>query len=566
MSSDDDFDAVAYKEFEDQLYEERSLSGSDDDLDSDVEQVLYSQVHYASSLVVSDNSTPGKKTPGTREIEDSVLDAQRQKGHLNSSVIEISSDDDSDDDGNGDDYTDTVTREDLNPGSSFSYPEVVNIFCDENISAAIKRTSKESSDVQDKVKPGEIAENWDLDERDLQDFKVIKQRPRYYTPGKGLPHVKCYNCNEKGHLSQNCPQPKKISVCFLCGDVGHVKRFCPNELCFNCHEPGHMSKQCRKPRRRPFNRCNRCHVLGHIANDCPDRWRQYHLTTEVGPLVRPDRPVSSPSPVYCYNCGNQGHYGHECQEENATRTSELPLPFVVYYDGWGQMSSSRETNNHEKQTSKRRSKDKLRHQAMSQGFYDQPRQRQADCDMDWRLCQPPPEKIQKTDDSDVRRVSFHDDSYETSEFNSPYADRTPQKDDNRNKRKKNPGRYERIVEILDPSPSYDGLIEEAYVFKKKKAKKRGKQHWQGRDRSDNNFHDVNFNARNSSKQHSERRFSNPQRKEQYRSFEDGKFDSKRTSSYPKKGNNKFTSNRGFHFNNESRRKKWNPRNLKRYTF
>lgn len=27
MSSDDDFDAVAYKEFEDQLYEERSLSG-----------------------------------------------------------------------------------------------------------------------------------------------------------------------------------------------------------------------------------------------------------------------------------------------------------------------------------------------------------------------------------------------------------------------------------------------------------------------------------------------------------------------------------------------------------
>lgn len=34
------------------------------------------------------------------------------------------------------------------------------------------------------------------------------------------------------------------------------------------------------------------------------------LQTEVGPLIRPDRPVSSPSPVYCYNCGKQGHYGH----------------------------------------------------------------------------------------------------------------------------------------------------------------------------------------------------------------------------------------------------------------
>lgn len=42
----------------------------------------------------------------------------------------------------------------------------------------------------------------------VQDSKATKQRLRYYTPGKGLPHVKCYNCNEKGHLSQNCPQPK----------------------------------------------------------------------------------------------------------------------------------------------------------------------------------------------------------------------------------------------------------------------------------------------------------------------------------------------------------------------
>ena len=93
----------------------------------------------------------------------------------------------------------------------------------------------------------------------------------------------------------------------------------------------------------------------------------------------------------------------ECQEENATMRSELPLPFVVFTTTAGfKMSSSRERNKQEKQTSKRRSKEKQRHQAMSQGFYDQPRQ-QGDCDMDWRLFQPPPEKIPKTDDSDVRR-------------------------------------------------------------------------------------------------------------------------------------------------------------------
>jgi len=35
------------------------LFRTNDDLDSDVEEVLYSQVHYASALVVSKNSTPG---------------------------------------------------------------------------------------------------------------------------------------------------------------------------------------------------------------------------------------------------------------------------------------------------------------------------------------------------------------------------------------------------------------------------------------------------------------------------------------------------------------------------
>ena len=83
--------------------------------------------------------------------------------------------------------------------------------------------------------------------------------------------------------------------------------------------------------------------------------------------------------------------------------SELPSPLAARYDGWGQMSSSREKNKHKKQTPKHRSKNKQQYQAMSQGFYDQPRQQ--DYDMDWRLSQPPPKKIRKTDDSDVRGES-----------------------------------------------------------------------------------------------------------------------------------------------------------------
>ena len=37
------------------------LSRSEDDLDSDIEETLYGHVHYASSLLVSENSTPGMK-------------------------------------------------------------------------------------------------------------------------------------------------------------------------------------------------------------------------------------------------------------------------------------------------------------------------------------------------------------------------------------------------------------------------------------------------------------------------------------------------------------------------
>ncbi|KAL9978557.1 hypothetical protein ACROYT_G016089 [Oculina patagonica] len=568
MNSDDEFDAAAYKAFEDQLYEEQSLSGSDDDLDSEVEEALYSQVHYASSLVVSQNSTPGERTPKTRHLVDNSLDAQGQKCGLDSSVIEISSDDDNDDDNNMDvdcgDNTDNDGNAKLR--SSFNYPEVVKIFSDEDILRSIEKTNKESSLAQSKVEPGEIAENWDLDQRDLEDSKATKQRPRYYTPGKGLPHVRCYNCNEKGHLSQNCPEPKKITVCFLCGGVGHVKRYCPNELCFNCYEPGHMSKQCRKPRRRPFDRCNRCHVVGHLANDCPDRWRQYHLTTQVGPIVRPDKPVSPPPSVYCYNCGEKGHYGHECREENATRRSELPLPFVVNYDGC-QMSSSRQKKNFDKRTQepqmpKHRSKNERRNQPLSRGFHDQARQQ--DYDTDWRSFQPPPEKIRKTN-YDVRRVSFHDDSYYTSEFNTPYTDPTSKrKKKKKKKREETVTGNERIVEILDPSPSDEGLIEEPYQHRKKKGKKRGNQPWQ-EDTFDDHFDSINFNARNNSMHRNDRRFSNPHRDQDYRSFEERPFDS-RTSSYHRKGNKDFVSNRGFRFNKEPRRKKSNPQYLKRYTF
>lgn len=582
MSSDDEFDSDAYKAYEDQLYGEHSSSGSEDDADSEIEETIYSHVHYASSLLVSEKSTPDKRT--SKRIDGVVSESvtEKYKDQSDNSVIEISSDNeedsdddddnmdegsDDDDENEGGDLVDSNnTWENLNLKSSFNYPEIVNLFPDENVPTSEDKLNKNSTLEKKKEEQGEITENWDLIERDLEDPRVSKKRSRYYTPGKELPHMRCFNCNEKGHLSQFCPEPKKTSVCFLCGVSGHVKRFCPNELCFNCREPGHKSKDCRMPRRRPFDRCNRCHVLGHFAVDCPDRWRQYHLTIQVGPITRPERPLSPPKSVSCYNCGQQGHYGHECQEKNATRRRELPLPFVVCYDGCHASSSLMEKD-YDRNKHKRKSQEITYHQSLSEEFCDQPRLQ--NFDIGKRVFPPTPGKVRKLgggEDHDARKVSLYTDDYQSRNFdNSPYSDRKRKR--KRQKDNETNGRNERFVEIVELDLSEDGLAEEPYQVNRRKKKKQGKQHWRGEESLDDNFDNRPINARSNSHQKNDRRFQTPRHKRDFkhRSFHDGEFDSRNTSFEQTRDFN-FTSRRGFRFDNEKRGKKSNAQFLKRYTF
>ena len=37
---------------------------------------------------------------------------------------------------------------------------------------------------------------------------------------------KCWNCNERGHISRNCPK-QKSRKCYNCGKPGHLSRSCP---------------------------------------------------------------------------------------------------------------------------------------------------------------------------------------------------------------------------------------------------------------------------------------------------------------------------------------------------
>uniref|UniRef100_A0A8R1DEU6 RNA helicase n=1 Tax=Caenorhabditis japonica TaxID=281687 RepID=A0A8R1DEU6_CAEJA len=142
-----------------------------------------------------------------------------------------------------------------------------------------------------------------------------------YGGDRGERNNNCFNCNQPGHRSNECDQPRKpregaSGNCFNCQQPGHLSRDCPEERkpreyrggngggfgggndfgssentrfdgsgggfgsrsggfgggndeqapmkCFNCREEGHRSSDCPQPPRGCFN----CGDAGHRASEC----------------------------------------------------------------------------------------------------------------------------------------------------------------------------------------------------------------------------------------------------------------------------------------------------------
>ncbi|CAH1794377.1 unnamed protein product [Owenia fusiformis] len=196
---------------------------------------------------------------------------------------------------------------------------------------AIVLDCSELSDIED-MSLGDIHNamgecDWSIDPADIPQFHV-STRGRYF-----LKSIECRNCRKRGHLSKECPKPKKIAVCILCGLDGHLQRNCPNSLCLNCSLPGHIQRNCGAPQKSRYIECNRCHMYGHINRECPDHWRQFHLSTIPGEkLVMGSKKYRENEITCCYNCGMDTHFGHECDEPRINQYINPNLPFVQQYN------------------------------------------------------------------------------------------------------------------------------------------------------------------------------------------------------------------------------------------
>ncbi|XP_067297844.1 zinc finger CCHC domain-containing protein 7 [Pseudorasbora parva] len=193
------------------------------------------------------------------------------------------------------------------------------------------------SDKPEHANDGGNIQNWAISEKDkwaqIYNKGVGPRRVsnrvsnRYYTEKS----ITCHNCRKTGHLSKNCPTPKKMPCCSLCGLQGHLLRTCPNRHCSNCSLPGHNADDCLE-KAYWHKCCHRCGMNGHFIDACPEIWRQYHLTTTSGTLLKSSDPEACRKPAYCYNCAKKGHFGHECSQRRLYNGTYPSLPFISYYD------------------------------------------------------------------------------------------------------------------------------------------------------------------------------------------------------------------------------------------
>lgn len=128
---------------------------------------------------------------------------------------------------------------------------------------------------------------------------------RYY-PGIADDAEFCLTCASLGHREDACPD----KTCKFCQEA-HFFYECPSRRrCGKCQQLGHTKASCKEklalaPGEEGFIECAFCQGADHFEDNCPEIWRSYHPDTDSIRKV-------NKLPVFCYSCGQEGHYGGDC--------------------------------------------------------------------------------------------------------------------------------------------------------------------------------------------------------------------------------------------------------------
>jgi len=95
----------------------------------------------------------------------------------------------------------------------------------------------------------------------------------------------CFRCRQPGHKISECPQLEAnldngIGVCYNCGAADHKIYQCKKQsktmdyvTCFICNEKGHITRNCPQNSRGVYPKggcCKKCSSINHLIKDCPD--------------------------------------------------------------------------------------------------------------------------------------------------------------------------------------------------------------------------------------------------------------------------------------------------------